>query len=145
MKYDLQSIKMWSNGAISISYRKLDDNGKYIGSIQNDTNLSKEATDEINAFKRRLQKILEKESNLENEKNTYKGYILCERTDNKFQTYKSRPYDDADYYWARTEDKLHWDIIYKGRKRYEWVGTFEQIIDELENFNSKISAKIIHN
>ena len=63
----------------------------------------------------------------------------------KFQIFKARPYDDAEYYWALTDDKLHWNIIYKGKKRYEWVGIFEQIVDELENYNSKISAKIIHN
>lgn len=75
----------------------------------------------------------------------YRGYELHDRNDGKFQTSKARPYDDAEYYWALTNDKLHWNIIYKGKNRYEWAGTFEQIVDELENYNSKISARIIHN
>lgn len=37
----------------------------------------------------------------------YKGYKLIDRDDGRLQTSKARPYDDADYYWAITNDKTH--------------------------------------
>lgn len=71
----------------------------------------------------------------------YKGYELRNRKDEKFQTFKARPYDDAEYYWALTDDKLHWNIIYNGKNIIKLIGTFEQIVNELERYNSKISKK----
>lgn len=75
----------------------------------------------------------------------YKGYKLIDRDDGRLQTSKARPYDDADYYWAITNDKTHQNIIYKGETCYEWVGSFEEVVDWLEMLNSKITPQITHN
>lgn len=83
----------------------------------------------------------------------YKGYKLnyypkCTQYpmhDNRYQTFKARPYDDADYYWAYTYDKEHWFIVYKGKRVDEnIVGTFEEVVDFIENKNKTIKQKIIH-
>ena len=83
----------------------------------------------------------------------YKGYTLnfypqCDRYpahDNRYQTFKARPYDDADYFWAYTYDKLHWKIVYKGKFVNEnFVGTFEEVVDVIDERNEKIKAKMIH-
>ena len=82
----------------------------------------------------------------------YKGYKLnyypkCEQYpmhDNRYQTFKARPYDDADYYWAYTYDKENWKIIFKGKVVKEFNGTFEQVVDFIEEQNVNIKQKIIH-
>ena len=51
--------------------------------------------------------------------NEYKDYKLnyypkCEEYpmhDNRYQTFKARPYDDAEYYWAYTYDKENWKVV----------------------------------
>ena len=82
----------------------------------------------------------------------YKGYKLnyypkCEEYpmhDNRYQTFKARPYDDADYYWAYTYDKEHWKVIFKGKVIKHFNGTFEQVIDLIEDKNKNIKQNIIH-
>ena len=83
----------------------------------------------------------------------YKGYELhyypkCERYpthDNRYTTFKARPYDDADYYWAYTYDKEHWNIVYKGKRMDGvFVGTFEEVVDLIEEKNKNIKQKMIH-
>lgn len=84
---------------------------------------------------------------------TYKGYELhyypkCEQYpthDNKYSTFKARPYDDADYYWAYTYDKKNWCIVYKGKYvGKNFVGAFEEVVDFIEEKNKNIKANMIH-
>ena len=84
---------------------------------------------------------------------TYKGYELnyypkCEeypKHDNRYQTFKARPYDDAKYYWAYTYDKEHWKIAYDGKcVDQNFVGTFEEVIDFIEEKNKTIKPRMIH-
>lgn len=83
---------------------------------------------------------------------SYKGYKLnyypkCEQYpnhDNRYQIFKARPYDDADYYWAYTYDKEDWKIIFKGKVIEQLKGTFEQIVDIVEDKNKNIKPRIIH-
>ena len=58
IKYDLQAINIYSNGSISIDYRKLDEQGKYLGSVGNDSNIPKEAKIAIYESIRNIEKIL---------------------------------------------------------------------------------------
>ena len=83
----------------------------------------------------------------------YKGYKLnyypkCEQYpmhDNRYKTFKARPYDDAEYYWAYTYDKQHWVIVYNGRIiEKEFIGTFKEVVDIIEEKNKDIKQKIIH-
>ena len=65
----------------------------------------------------------------------YKGYKLnhypkCEQHpahDNRYQTFKARPYDDAEYYWAYTYDKENWCIIF----RVELLGSLKEVLRKL--------------
>ena len=83
----------------------------------------------------------------------YNGYELhlypkCEQYpehDNCYSTFKSRPYDDSDYYWAYTYDKKHWKIVYRGKcVDNNFVGTFEDVIDFIEEKNKNINQRIVH-
>lgn len=58
MKYDLQAINIYSSGSISIDYRKLSDSGEYLGSVENDSNLSTEVKKEIYESIRRIESLL---------------------------------------------------------------------------------------
>lgn len=58
MRYDLQAINIYSSGSVSIDYRKLDDDGKYIGSVGNDSNLSPEVKKEIYESIHRIESLL---------------------------------------------------------------------------------------
>lgn len=71
----------------------------------------------------------------------YKGYRLRETNCSRVKTYKPRPYDNADYYWASTEDKWSWDVYYQGRMVAKCVGTFKEVVNALEEYNSKVSSK----
>jgi hypothetical protein len=78
---------------------------------------------------------------------TYKGYELhyYPNNDNMYATFKARPYDDAEYYWAYTYDKEHWNIVYKGNYfNKNFVSTFEEVIDIIEEHNKDIKPKMIH-
>lgn len=82
----------------------------------------------------------------------YKGYKLnhypkCEEYpthDNRYQTFKARPYDDADYYWAYTYNKENWLIIFKGKIVRQFKGTFEEVVDFIEDKNKDIKPRMIH-
>ena len=81
----------------------------------------------------------------------YKGYKLnyypkCEQYpthDNRYQTFKARPYDDADYYWAYTYDKENWKIILKGKMIKQFKGSFKEVVDFIEEKNKDIKSRII--
>lgn len=75
----------------------------------------------------------------------HKGYKLIFRRDGRFQTSISRPYDDADYYWALTDDLKNWEIILDCKKREVFTGSFEQAVDRIAELNKTIAPKIIHN
>lgn len=82
----------------------------------------------------------------------YKGYELhyypkCEKYpnhNNRYSTFKARPYDDANYYWAYTYDKENWTIVFEGKVIQNLNGTFEQVIDLIEDQNKNIRPKIVH-
>lgn len=82
----------------------------------------------------------------------YKGYKLnyypkCEQYpthDNRYQTFKARPYDDADYYWAYSYDKESWKVIFKSKVIKQFKGTFEEVVDFIEDKNKDIKPCIIH-
>lgn len=82
----------------------------------------------------------------------YKGYKLnhypkCKEYpthDNRYQTFKARPYDDADYYWAYSYDRENWKIIFKGQVIKQFKGTFEQVVDVIEDKNKDIEPRMIH-
>ena len=82
----------------------------------------------------------------------YKGYTLnyypkCEQYpahDNRYQTFKARPYDDADYYWAYTYDKENWKVILKGKMIKQFKGSFKEVVDFIEEKNKDIKSRIIH-
>lgn len=82
----------------------------------------------------------------------YKGYELhyypkCEQYpnhNNRYSTFKARPYDDANYYWAYTYDKENWTIVFEGKVIQNLNGTFEQVIDLIEDQNKNIRPKIVH-
>jgi len=73
----------------------------------------------------------------------YKGYILRNRN-GMLYTSKPRPYDDADYFWARSEDERHWKVIRKGRVIRNFVGCFEMVVDYLEYNNKSIKPIMVH-
>ena len=82
----------------------------------------------------------------------YKEYILrhyhkCEQYpnhDNRYQTFKARPYDDAKYWWAYSHDKQTWYIVFDGKRQHTFNGTFESVVDIIEEENKKIKSKMIH-
>ena len=82
----------------------------------------------------------------------YNGYELhyypkCEQYpthDNRYQTFKARPYDDAKYYWAYTYDKENWVIVFNGKVVQKLNGTFENVVDLIEDQNKNIKPCIVH-
>ena len=82
----------------------------------------------------------------------YKGYELnyypkCEEYpthDNRYQTFKARPYDEAEYYWAYSYDKENWIVVYNRKRVQKFVGTFEQVVDLIEEQNKTIKCRICH-
>lgn len=83
---------------------------------------------------------------------SYRGYKLnyypkCKEYpmhDNRYQTFKARPYDDEDYYWAYSYDKEDWKIVFKGKAVKQFKGNFEQVVDFIEDKNKDIKPIIIH-
>lgn len=73
----------------------------------------------------------------------YKGYILRESNSLKYP-FKARPYDDADYYYAKSVDGVHWIIGYKGKCHMNMNGNFEDVVDLLERLNKNIKPKMSH-
>ena len=84
--------------------------------------------------------------------NEYKGYELRYYSksekhpnhDNKYQTFKARPYDDAEYWWAYSYDKENWKVIFRKKVMQKFKGTFKDVVDLIEEHNNKIEPKIIH-
>ena len=95
---------------------------------------------------------LNKNSTVELISPEYKGYVLkyypkhdkYPTHDGKYQTFKARPYDDAEYYSAYSYDKENWNIIYKGKLVQKFVGTFKEVIDLIEERNQNVKSKMIH-
>lgn len=74
----------------------------------------------------------------------YKGYIL--RNNGKwYYPFKARPYDDADYYYAKSEDGENWNVYYKQKFHSSFKGVFQDIVEYLEKCNKKIKPRLIHN
>lgn len=74
----------------------------------------------------------------------YKNYILREANGVQYP-FKPRPYDNADYYYAKSYDGSLWIIGYKGKKYSEFKGSFEDVVDYLENLNTYIKPKMCYN
>lgn len=74
----------------------------------------------------------------------YKGYKL-KNSNGMFHTYKARPYDEAEYYWAYSTNKVLWNVVYRGRRKAKLHGTFESVVDYLEVMNSGIKPEMQHN
>lgn len=76
----------------------------------------------------------------------YKGYTLnYYESTKRYSTHKSRPYDDAEYYWAYTYDKQHWVMVYNGKRALTITTTFEKMVDILERHNQNIKPIMCHN
>lgn len=77
----------------------------------------------------------------------YNGYELryYPAHDNRYQTFKARPYDNAEYYWAYTYDKENWVVAYNCKVVVKkFVGSFENVIDFIEEKNKNIKERISH-
>lgn len=92
-------------------------------------------------------------------KDNYKIYDLLKEDNSKYSWYqdvyngkiprykmdKSRPYDDSDYYYAKSFDKITWYLYFKGQK----IGVETREIENTNNiliaFNSDIQSKMIYN
>ena len=89
--------------------------------------------------------VLEEDIIQTNTNREYKGYFLSETKEGTFYTFKPRPYDDSEYYWAKTTDKVNWIIVKDSRIQYKFKGTFIQLIDKLEELDKSIKASICRN
>lgn len=72
------------------------------------------------------------------------GYHISKYDDNTAQITKSRPYDDAEYYWAKLRDGA-WYIIFKG-KRVDTMAVDsepDQVANKLAELNKDIDPRII--
>lgn len=76
MKYNLTSINIFSNGAISIDYRKLDDEGKYLGNVGNDSNLSVEVKHEIYESIHKIEALLNREGISPTNKDNSENHVV---------------------------------------------------------------------
>lgn len=74
----------------------------------------------------------------------YKGYTLRE-SNGSFYPSKPRPYDDADYYYASSLDKVNWVIGYNGKRHASIKGDFRDVVDYLERLNKNIEPIMCHN
>lgn len=74
-----------------------------------------------------------------------KGYELEERSDGAFQIIKRRPYDDADYYWAFSKDKLNWNFNNNHHIEEQFIDSFSNAVDRLEELNKNVKSKMCHN
>lgn len=109
----------------------------------------KELFDMLNKEKEEV--INKTEALIEDKAPEYKGYKLNfysskenPRWDDRYQTFKPRPYDDGDYYWAYSYDKNNWIIVYKGKRVNAQKGSFEDIIDFIEEKNKEIKPRMIY-
>lgn len=74
----------------------------------------------------------------------YKGYELC-ITNGIYHPFKARPYDDADYYYAKSTNGTQWTIGYKGKHHMSIRGHFHDVVDLLEKLNKDIKPRMCHN
>ena len=76
---------------------------------------------------------------------TIRGYKLrFSNGYNGYQVTKPRPYDDAQYYWATSEDGVHWRIILGGKVQGEFKGEFADLVERLEELNAAIQPRMLH-
>jgi len=74
----------------------------------------------------------------------YNGYYLRNYGD-IVQVCKLCPYDDAEYFWARSKDEYHWDVIHNGKiVKRNFIGCFEKVADFLEHNNKSIKPIMVH-
>lgn len=74
----------------------------------------------------------------------YKGYSLRESGNVKY-LFKTRPYDEAKYFSARSVDGYNWVITKDGRRMSDRMCDFHTIVDIVESLNSSIKPCICHN
>ena len=79
--------------------------------------------------------------------NEYRGYELHKYdTTNKLWIFKPRPYDDADYFTAYTEDLKSWSVVKAGSLHNTFEDmTFEEVVRYLETQNAEIEPNMVHN
>lgn len=80
----------------------------------------------------------------------YRGYTFNKRNGGRYlyDIQKIAPYDDADYYWAFSNDSSAevWTFVYKGKSQFtDEVDDISQVIEALEELNSKIESRMVHN
>ena len=75
---------------------------------------------------------------------TVKGYYLRYSDNNGYHVDKPRPYDDSDYYWATSEDGVHWRIIIGGKVHEKFKGEFPDLVERLEELNVTIQPRMLH-
>ncbi len=63
----------------------------------------------------------------------------------RYKMDKHRPYDDADYYYAKSFDKITWYLYFKGTKIGVETRGIENTNNALIAFNSDIQSRMIHN
>ena len=63
----------------------------------------------------------------------------------RYKMDKPRPYDDADYYYAQSFDKITWYLYFKGSKIGVETRGIENTNNALVSFNSDIQSKMVHN
>lgn len=75
---------------------------------------------------------------------TYKMYTLHE-SNGRLYPFKPRPYDDANYYYALSDDGITWVVAYNGKKHKTITGDWKQAVDLLEELNKDIKPRMCHN
>lgn len=99
----------------------------------------KEQKQDLNAKISGAQERIESQEALE-----YKGYKLRKANDGSVYPFKARPYDEANYYYAKSLDEQHWTIGHKGKPHSEVIGSFQDIVDRLEDLNKDIRPQMCH-
>lgn len=62
----------------------------------------------------------------------------------RYKMDKSRPYDDADYYYAKSYDKNTWFLYFKGKQVGVEIIGIENTNNTLIAFNKDISSRIMY-
>lgn len=76
--------------------------------------------------------------------NEYKGYFLRTSDSGKY-LFKARPYDEAEYYTAKSSDGENWLVTKSGRELMERVCDFHTIVDIVDSLNASIKPRMCHN
>lgn len=75
----------------------------------------------------------------------YRGYRLSE-SNGKLYPFKARPYDDADYYYAVSQDGGNsWIVAHCGKRIKTVCCDFCGVVDTLEELNANIKPRMCHN